>query len=367
MKKAIMFLVILLFVSKNMESYGQETKPKYRYVLWANDNPPKEASLTQVVTWIKAAAKGEKIPGANVRSKPHSYKDVWGETLYNSVINGSENDFTSGYADGSEKNYGVNADGDPETTGILNKGTIVFYFKSIPIVKWGTNGCLNAVSATKKAGPTPDEEDKDNQKPGAGSILTAFNSNPPGITNVITTGGNGNTASPLHYYQAGEMNGVTIYKDGVTTGFNFAVQAQQSTALMAIALQKNASACCGDGGGVTTVTAAQAQPNTFIREIPVTSGTVVTSGTQGTQTTGHTFGQTWVGQTTANAVGGLIANIGTRLLFPNNNNFGGGWFQNGGGFVRGGPVQGGNPFVTTTGGGTGFSSNGNGNGLGFNW
>lgn len=369
MKKVCMFLVVLA-LAIHMESYAQDATPKYRYVMWDNDNPPKTASLKEMVTWIKSAAKGQKIPGASVRSKPQSYKEVWGETLYNAVMNGAESDFTSGYADGSEKNYGVNADGDPEQTGILNKGTIVFKFKGIPIVKWGTNGCLNAVAVTKKTDLGPgDPEDKDNQK----TVLITPSSSTTTNNLIASSGGSGHGGSDMNgllVYQTGEMNGVSLFKDGFQLGASTVNSSRDHQALTDIALLKSVPApsttCCSGGGGTIVSSAVQPAGNIYIREVATSGTTASTAGSQQIVVkTDHTFGETLTGGIISNAVGGFIANVGTQLLFGNRRSTGyyGQGFQSGPIIRSGGPSQGGNPIAggtsyTSTGGGLGPGSNG---------
>ncbi len=152
--KKLMFLVVMASMAIHMESYAQ----KFQYVKWKTVPTP---SKTQAVTWLKKAMQGKSIPGAAVRSSAESYSAVWGENLYAEVLSASADKFAIAEANGDEVNYGVDADGNAVKTGVLQAGVPLIIYEGKPIAKWGSNGCLNALSPGDDVADS-DPEDADN-------------------------------------------------------------------------------------------------------------------------------------------------------------------------------------------------------------
>ena len=119
---------------------------------------------TQVApSWVKNALQGKNFKDAVVNSyAAAAYKKVLGEDLYNKILAGDDSRFKMGASKGGEINWGIGSDGQPTKMQLpLAAGVWVIYFDDQPVIKWGTNGCLNAL--TPAAAFVADGEDPDGQ------------------------------------------------------------------------------------------------------------------------------------------------------------------------------------------------------------
>lgn len=133
---------------------------KAQFVKWTN--VPSHKKVEPI--WVKNALQGKNFEDAVVNSYASvAYKKVLGEDMYNKILSGDDSRFKMGLSRGGEINWGISSGGQPTKMQLpLAAGVWVIYFDDQPVIKWGTNGCLNALTAPPAF--VDDGEDPDGQK-----------------------------------------------------------------------------------------------------------------------------------------------------------------------------------------------------------
>lgn len=195
-------IVLLLLAVITLASYTKAQEVKQQFVKWETVPSPSDVK----VAWLKSAMKGESIPGASVRSTAATYKAVWGDDLYNKVLNADESRFGIYRSKGGEVNWAVGANGAAVQSGTLDENVWVITLDVQEIAKWGKNGCLNAISFLTEVA---DGDDPDNKKPGSKPSPNNGSMSMTNGSNSITFSGNpgGPNANDALFY----------FKDGLKT------------------------------------------------------------------------------------------------------------------------------------------------------
>lgn len=246
MKKiTVLFLLATMFAINTKANETNETNEadvKNQYVLWNTVVPSME---NFDINWLKSSAQGiNNIPGAKVRANANSYIPVWGTDTYNKVLAADASRFKIVLSKGGEINWAVNASGQPVKSGVLPTGIPIIIIDNTPIAKWGTNGCLNALSVQRDV--ADDGPDPDNAPPGYIPNKPIYASN----SNVNSNTVNNNEIS----WNAG----YGIYSQGRndrTTDFS-------QDAMMFMAIQKSAGSNCNTcpSGNNNVASVSYAQP-----------------------------------------------------------------------------------------------------------
>lgn len=159
MKKSVLLLLAVITLASHTKA-NDKFEAKAQFVKWTT--VPSHTDVSPL--WVKNALQGKNFKDAVVNNfAVAAYKKVLGEDLYNKILAGDDSRFKMGRSRGGEINWGIGSNGEPVKMQLaLQKDLWVVYFDDQPIVKWGTNGCLNALS------PAPafvdDGEDPDGQK-----------------------------------------------------------------------------------------------------------------------------------------------------------------------------------------------------------
>ncbi|MBP6858082.1 MAG: hypothetical protein KBC11_02750 [Candidatus Pacebacteria bacterium] len=243
MKKiSVLFLLATMFAINTKANETNEADVKNQYVLWNTVVPSME---NFDINWLKSSAQGiNNIPGAKVRANANSYIPVWGTDTYNKVLAADASRFKIVLSKGGEINWAVNASGQPVKSGVLPTGIPIIIIDNTPIAKWGTNGCLNALSVQRDV--ADDGPDPDNAPPGYIPNKPSYASN----SNVNSNTVNNNEIS----WNAG----YGIYSQGRndrTTDFS-------QDAMMFMAIQKSAGSNCNTcpSGNNNVASVSYAQP-----------------------------------------------------------------------------------------------------------
>lgn len=240
MKKVLLFMATF-FVFAYITNAKTPFETKAQFVKWTTVPGVKNVKPS----WLKNAMQGKNIEGAIVNATADAYKKVLGEDLYNKVLAGDNNRFKIELSKGGEINWAIGSKGEPIRSGILAKGVYVIYFDDQLVAKWGTNGCLNALSVAPSY--TDDGEDPDNQREVVTApTLSGPNSNTNFNSNVFSNDVPWNT-------------GYGIYSQGR----NDRTAAFSEDALMFMAIQKSAGSNCNTCPS-TNATVSYQQPSMYM-------------------------------------------------------------------------------------------------------
>ncbi len=158
MKKIIVLFLSVTLFTVNMKA----AEPKNPFVKWIT--VPQSPEKTKLIAWLHQAMQGETIAGAKVYANSNSYISVWGNDLYQQILNGDTRLFSLTYSKGGETNYGVDQNKKSVATGTLPAGITTISFANTQIAKYGSNGCLNAISETEATAYDNDEIPFDNNQ-----------------------------------------------------------------------------------------------------------------------------------------------------------------------------------------------------------
>lgn len=290
----MLFVAVAAMATNTKANETMNTDVKNQYVRW--DVVPTNPSKAQLVAWLKSAATAKAIPGAQVRSTAEAYASVWGVDLYQEVIAAGDDQFVLGKSSGDELNFALDGSGKPVLSGILSKGVDIIGFKRksgqlVELAKWGSNGCLNALSHQQQN--VVDGTDPDNQ--GGGVFDHLFTRQQHGNTLINVNGlGQSNQKQEISW-----SDGYGIFKTGMDQRQNdFIVDAALFTMI------QNNKQCCGNTN-TGVVTTGYSLSGSVVSAVPQQQ-VLYTAAQPAKQKV--PFGQTFGGQLLANFGGVFLAN-----------------------------------------------------------